>query len=138
MLFTLISALTALAAVLAGPFVARLQISEAQINALQDDLSEVFAILTPIPPATLWDEINAEKRSRVLLLMNRIRLRLPEDEASEELLRVIRQLLEISLMEREQALKRAFSKSHEILSGMRAGLLRRYKKSVWALLRSKR
>jgi hypothetical protein len=127
-LFTLISALTALAAVFVGPFVslriARRQSSEAQINALQDNLSEVFTILTPVPP----DEINAENLSRAKLLMNRIRLRLPEDESSEELLRVIRQLLEISsVMEREQALKRAFSKSHEILSGMRAGLLRRYK-----------
>jgi hypothetical protein len=129
---TLTAIATALAATLISPFVsiyvARRQIRatlvsanrQAWINALRDDLSEVFEILTDVRPARLSEEEKikyADKLSRARLLITRIRLRLnPQEEPSKALDALIVHLFEISLpMEFNDELGRAISKSQEIL-----------------------
>ena len=98
----LISALTALAATVVGPLVSfyttRLQIRatlvsanrQAWINALRDDLSELFAILTQ---GFALGTQETERRTRVALLTSRIQLRLnPVEKPSKTLLDLIQKL----------------------------------------------
>jgi hypothetical protein len=125
-LAALVSAIGALAAASVSIWIARRQIREARINALRDDLCEVFAISTRESVSrsrTLSAEeefkYKLERRSRAQFLLHRIRLRLddPEDERSEALLKAINQLFEenSSLIDLDAMLRRAESKSREIL-----------------------
>ncbi len=106
------STLTALAAVIVAPFVsyftARKQIRanlvsanrQAWINALREELAEVFELLTwqfLQRPGTYSGEeghrYEAEKRSRIRLLRNKIRLRLnPLETDSQALLELLSEL----------------------------------------------
>jgi hypothetical protein len=138
---TLTAIATALAATLISPFVsvyvARRQIRaalvsanrQAWINALRDDLSELFDVLEGLfvlRPGTLSAEEEIkywmEKNSRTRLLTNRIRLRLnPEEKPSNMLLALIGQLRAISFQqagardEFEQVMESAVSRTQEIL-----------------------
>jgi hypothetical protein len=140
---TLTAIATALAATLISPFVsvyvARRQIRaslvsanrQAWINALRDDLSELFQILEALfilRPGTLSGEEEIkhlmERGSRVQLLTNRIRLRLnPQEKPSNELLRLIGRLGDLSRLrpprdgrdEFEGVMESAISQSQEIL-----------------------
>jgi len=105
----IVSALAAVAAAISSPLIsfltARAQIRaslisanrQAWINALRDDLSELFELLTwlfLLRPGTHSGEEGyryvAERRSRIRLLKNRVRLRLnPTEEANKELLSTI-------------------------------------------------
>ena len=103
-LASLLSVITALAAVVVSPWfsnrIARRQVGEARINALRDDLCEMFAISTELASVrfgTLGEDgfkFRLDRRSRARCLNHRIRLRLsdPEGELSKVLIELITQL----------------------------------------------
>jgi hypothetical protein len=119
------SGAAAIAAWTVSTRVARRQIGEARINALRDDLSEIFAVFvelhTPSPETLSSEEeirFRLEKGSRARFLNQRIRLRLsdPDEPSSRELLELITQLADPSRdMELETLLPRGHLKAREVL-----------------------
>jgi hypothetical protein len=124
-LAALVSAIGALAAASISIWIARRQIREARINALRDDLCEVFEIATDLQmlrPGTLSGDEEfkyfANRRSRVQYLNHRIRLRLhnPADERSQALLNLLEQLFDrSSSTELSGLLRSAESRTRELL-----------------------
>jgi hypothetical protein len=131
----LATALTALAAVIISPIItyrtARNQIRatlvsanrQAWINGLRDELAELFELLTwklLQRPGTLSGEegykYEAEKRSRIRFLINKIRLRLNVQEPdSQALLKYLSKLQSADELEFDELMERAVVKGQEIL-----------------------
>lgn len=132
---SLASALTALAAVIITPvltyFNTRKQIRanlvsanrQAWINALREELAELFELLTwqyHLRPGTYSGEegyrYEAEKRSRIRLLTNKMRLRLnPNEPDAQELLKDLERLQSFDESTFEDLMEKAVSKSQDIL-----------------------
>jgi hypothetical protein len=131
----LASAATALAAVIITPILsylnARKQIRanlvsanrQAWINALRDELSELFELLTwrfHLRPGTYSGEegfrYEAEKRSRIRLLTNKVRLRLnPNESDAQVLLGHLATLQSSEESDFNELMEKAVSKSQDIL-----------------------
>jgi hypothetical protein len=131
----LASAMTALAAVIITPFLtylnARKQIRanlvsanrQAWINALRDELAELFELLVwqfHLRPGTYGGEeghrYEAEKRSRIRLLINKIRLRLnPNESDTQVLLGGLEALQSFDESNFDELMETAVSKSQDIL-----------------------
>jgi hypothetical protein len=119
------SGASAIAAWTVSTRVARRQVGEVRINALRDDLSEMFAVAVELhehSPGTLSSEeeirFRREKWSRARFLNDRIRLRLsdPDEPSSRELLELMRQSAGPSRdMELETLLARGHAKAREVL-----------------------
>lgn len=99
---------------------------QAWINALRDELAELFELLTwqfLQRPGTYSGEeghkYEAEKRSRVRLLKNKIRLRLNPNESDNQILIELLGKLEISARDKdsdfEELMENAVSKGQSIL-----------------------
>jgi hypothetical protein len=134
-LAVLAAVMTALAATIITPiipyFTARKQIRatlvsanrQAWINALRDELAELFELLTwrlLQRPGTLSGEegykYEAEKRSRIRFLINKIRLRLnPLEPDSQALLEYLSKLCSADESTFDELMERAVAKGQEIL-----------------------
>jgi hypothetical protein len=135
-LAALVSAIAAVVAARASTRNARMQLGESWLDALRDDLSEIFAIASGfdmLRPGTLSAEEEfknrQEKRSRLWFLNHRVRLRLDNLEAdrSKALIAAMTHLFFESHkdLEFDQAVRRAETIAREILTAerkrMRAG-----------------
>jgi hypothetical protein len=133
-LAALVSAIAAVVAARASTRNARIQLGEAWLNALRDDLSEIFAIASGfdmLRPGTLSAEeefkYRQDKRSRLWFLNHRVRLRLDNLEAdrSKALIAAMTHLFFEGHkdLEFEQALLRAETIAQEILTAERKRMM---------------
>src|SRR5262245_43863017 len=131
----LASAMTALAAVIVTPILTYLNVHkqiranlvsanrQAWINALRDELAELFELLTwqfHLRPGTYSGDdgyrYEAEKRSRIRLLINRIRLRLnPNESDAQALLGLLEKLQSLDESSFDGSMEKAVSKGQDIL-----------------------
>jgi hypothetical protein len=129
-LAALVSAIAAVAAARASTRNARMQIGEARIDALRDDLSEIFAIAsgfymlrTGTLSAANEIKYRQEKHSRAWFLNHRVRLQLDslESDRSKALIEALTNLFRepYEAVEFDEWLRRAESIGREILTAER-------------------